>query len=139
MFGSIPYTTRSRSQRSSLTQSLILSPQDQAIKRKVNHIARLNLKDQDVDICACEECIYSRQLNRKRLIHLELSKDSSYRHQYKHNRSNSDINPAYLSIDYERMQRSSIHKDSVIKNSAYLSNFNDRYDTIKPEKHHPND
>ena len=42
------------------------------------------------------------------------------------------MNPAYLSIDYDRIQRNSTHKDAVVQNSAYLSNFNDRYNTIKP-------
>lgn len=52
---------------------------ESTMKQKVNRIALLNLKEHDLDICACEECIYSRQLNRKRIIGLELSKNSTYR------------------------------------------------------------
>lgn len=63
-----------------------LAPLPEELKRKVNHIARLNLKEQDLDICACEECIYARQLHRKHPIKLDLSKHSSYRQSYQ-NRS----------------------------------------------------
>lgn len=60
----------------------ISSPEDISLQQKVNRIALMNLKDHDLDICACEDCIYSRQLNRKRKINLDLTKQSSYRQQY---------------------------------------------------------
>jgi hypothetical protein len=61
--------------------SLTPSPHP-SLQRKVNHIALLNLKPQDLDICACPSCIYSRQLNRKSTLRLDLSKSSSYRQDY---------------------------------------------------------
>jgi hypothetical protein len=72
--------------RSSRYSSISRDLSSDILKPKVNHIARLNLKSQDIDICACEECIYSRQLNRKSKIGLDMSKHTSYRNSY-HNRS----------------------------------------------------
>lgn len=80
-------------------------PSSDALRHKVNTIARLNLKEEDKDICACEECIYRRQLNRRSPIGLDLSKRTSYRKSYQHRSlSINDCSNRYL-IDPEKLSQ----------------------------------
>ena len=86
----------------------------ETLQGKVNHIARLNLKDQDIDICACEECIYRRQLNRKSKVHLDMSKDSSYRRAYKQKSGTQTIANAKVSVDHSVINRDRRSTSSVV-------------------------
>jgi hypothetical protein len=103
----------------------------------VSKIALMNLREHDLDICACEECIYSRQLNRKHRIALELSKNSSYRSQFDKNPDSRDPNPA-LAIHYESLQKGS-SKSAVVDQSSYDNNYAKDAPYDKPEKKHPED
>jgi hypothetical protein len=102
----------------------------------VSKIALMNLREHDLDICACEECIYKRQLNRKHKITLELSKSSSYRAHFDPKAKAPD--PAQFKIDYDGMQKRG-NKSAVIDNSSYENNYRKDGSYEKPEKKRPED
>jgi hypothetical protein len=97
----------------------------------------MNLKEHDLDICACEACIYSRQLNRKHRIGLELSKNSSYRAYFDPKGSLANVKD--FKIDYDAIQKSKINKTAVVGHSSYGSNYAKDAPYEKPEKQHPED
>lgn len=126
MFGllSSSYDKRSQSlsEKTSTRYETLPSPQDHSLAQKVSKIALLNLRQHDLDICACEECIYSRQLNRKHRIGLDLSKHSSYRAQFEPKSPHANPNPSNLKVDYEALQKRN-NKSAVIDNSSYGANY----------------
>ena len=139
MFGILSsYDRRSQSiNKRSNYSSTIASPEKQTLAQKVSKIALLNLKEHDLDICACEECIYSRQLNRKVRIGLDMSKNSSYRAHFDSKYklpSGSDFK-----IDYDAIQKQKGSKSVVVDNSSYGSNYRKDSPYEKPEKQRPED
>lgn len=101
-------------------------PSEDALRHKVNNIARLNLKEEDKDICACQECIYRRQLSRRSPIGLDLSKNTSYKKSYQHRSLNiHHSNDRYL-INPEKLSQEKRNNPSVVDSSIYLTNFRHR-------------
>lgn len=112
------------------------SPEEHSLAQKVSKIALLNLREHDLDICACEECIYSRQLNRKHRIALDLSKNSSYRAHF--DPKAKLIDSKQFKIDYDGLQKRN-NKSMVVENSSYGANYKKDDAYQKPEKKHPED
>lgn len=139
MFGILSsYDRRSQSiNERSRYSNTIASPEDQSLAQKVSKIALMNLKEHDLDICACEECIYSRQLNRKVRIGLDMSKNSSYRAHFDSKYKLPSGND--FKIDYDAIQKQKGNKSVVVENSSYGSNYRKDSPYEKPEKQHPED
>ncbi len=105
--------------------------------KKVSKIALMNLREHEINICACEQCIYKRQLNRKVKIGLDLSKLSSYRYHF--DPKVSLTGQKDLQINYENMQRERTGRQSVINNSSYENNYRKDAPYDKPQRPHPQD
>lgn len=114
------------------------SPEEQSLAQKVSRIALLNLQPHDLEICACEECIYGRQLNRKHRIALDLSKHSSYRAHFDPSRALPDPNPSVLRIDHDALEKPR-SKSPVVDRSSYGGSYSKEEPYEKPERKRPED
>ena len=97
----------------------------------------MNLKEHDINICACEDCIYRKQLNRRQNVSLDLSKSSSYRKNYVGKRQYP--NEKDLTIRYDQIGNKGANMSAVVGDSSYGKAFSKDQPYEKPKKERPID
>ena len=113
------------------------SPEDRVLRQRVGQIAMMNLKEHDINICACEDCIYRKQLNRRQNISLDLTKHSSYRKNYGGRKQYAK--EGELTISYEKMGNKGANMSAVVGDSSYGKAYAKEEQYHKPKKERPTD